>query len=231
MRTGAIERDVHLGGASMRKLSILLFLTVISCSSQQQSPAPVPRTTAAAAAEVPPPAVVAPPVPVVEEGLRPNENLIFGHNYKFALVTPVGMMTDPELARNLRIDAVFYPPEGSWNDAVALTTRVMQKTATVGFAEIVAQDEAQYKTSTPAVEISEQAPIPLPEGASVRVRYFRDDFHSLHEAVAYLDRPKTVILIVLRGNSDEEFKKGLPLLDTLVRSYRNLDVSSAGGAH
>jgi hypothetical protein len=176
-----------------------------------------------------PQAEVSSRTPVPEEGLRPNENLIFGHGYKFALVTPTGLLSDSELARNLRIAALFYPPGSSWNDALALTSRVLEKTSTSGLAEIVAQDEAQYREATPAVEISDQPSIPLSTGASARVRSFRDEPHSLHEVVAYIDQSTTVALVVLRTNSDEEFKKGMPLFDALVRSYRNLDVPAGGG--
>lgn len=208
----------------MRRLSILLPLLIIGCATRHPSPAPV-------ASAAPQTAVIAPQPPAPEEGLRPNENLIFGHNYKFALTTPVGLVSDGELARNLRIDAIFYPPGSSWNDALALSSRVMEKTDGVGLPEIMAQDEAQYKQSTPAVEITEQPAIPLSTGAEAKVRYFRDEAHSLHEAVAYVDQPKTGALIVLRANSDEEFKKGMPLFDALVRSYRNLDASTAEGVH
>jgi hypothetical protein len=209
----------------MRRLSIFSLLLVVSCATQQPSGAPTPQpATTAPQAEV-----VAPSAPAPEEGLRPNENLIFGHGYKFALVTPAGLISDGELARNLRIGALFYPPGSSWNDALAFTARVVEKTATAGLAEIVAQDEAQYKESTPAVEISEQPSIPLSSGASARVRSFRDEPHSLNEAVAYIDQSKTVALVVLRANSNEEFKKGWPLFDALVRSYRNLEVPAGGG--
>ena len=174
--------------------------------------------------------VAAPTAPLVEEGIRPNENLIFGHDYKFAVTTPDGLISDSELARNLRVGAIFYRPGSAWNDELALTARVMPKGATVGLPEIMAQDDAQYKEVNPGIEVSDQPSIPLSNGKEARVRYFRFVSNSLHEAVAYIDQPATVVLIVLRTNDDEEFKKGLPILDTLVRSYRNLSASAGGGA-
>jgi hypothetical protein len=210
----------------MRRLSILLPILVVCCTTQSSSP---PATTTVSEAPATPQITVAtPPPPVPEEGLRPNENLIFGHNYKFALATPAGLNSDAELARNLRIDAIFYPPGSGWNDELSLSSRVLPKTATAGLAEVITQDEAEYKDATPAVVVTEQPPIPLSNGAQARVRYFVEDPHSLHEAVAYIDQRDTVALIVLRGNSDEQFKKSLPLFDALVRSYRNLDNTSAG---
>lgn len=224
LRAGAIEREVRQVAQNMRRLSIFLLLLIVSCATQQPSPAPTPTATTAPRVEA-----VAPQAPAPEEGLRPNEILIFGHGYKFALVTPTGLLSDSELAKNLRVVAIFYPPGGSWNDALALSARVLEKTPTVGLAEIVAQDEAQYKDSTPGVQISDLPSIPLSTGASARVRSFREEPHSLNEAVAYIDQSKTVALIVLRGNSDEDFKKGMPLFEALVRSYRNLEVPAGGG--
>jgi hypothetical protein len=211
----------------MRRLSILFPLLAVCCATQPSAPVP---STPPAVTTLPTTTTAVPPAPAAEEGIGPNENLVFGHDFKFALTTPPGLVTDSELARNLRFAAIFYPPGSSWNDELALSARVLDKSATVGLAEVMAQDEAQYKDVNPGIEITDQPPIPLSTGKEARVRYFRFESNSLHEAVAYIDQPQTVALIVLRTNSDEEFKKALPLFDGLVRSYRNLMAAPGGGA-
>lgn len=140
----------------------------------------------------------------------------------FSVETPPNWEVDSESAKVHGIDAVSFPVGSSWRGPVTIYPRVWQKGEDLSLAQVMDEDLRQYTQSNPSIQVADAAPIGISISATAKVRYFSSSKPALHEAVAYVDQNRTVILLVLRTASEAEFKEVLPTFESFVRSYRPL---------
>jgi hypothetical protein len=156
-------------------------------------------------------------------GLRENENVLLGDNYMFSVETPSNWTVDSESGKRHGIDAVFFPRGSNWNGSVIMYPRVWQKVGGVTLAQVMEEDLRQYTQSFPDIRSTNVAPIEISAAAVGRVRQFTSESRGVYEAVAYIDRSSTVVVLVLRATTEANFSNALQLFEVFVRSYRPLE--------
>jgi len=159
-------------------------------------------------------------------GLGDNDAVLYGDNYVFAVARPQGWTVDAESAKDLGVDAVFFPAGSSWQGPVTMYPRIWQKAASLTLADVMDDDLQQYRQANPSVAVEEGSSISISPSISGRVRYFKSATPELHEAVAYIDQSQTVAVLVLRATTEPRFKEALPAFEAFVRSYRALSLPS-----
>jgi len=88
---------------------------------------------------------------------------------------------------------------------------------------VIAQDLEQYVQSHPGLQAVDAAPIALGESGPATVRHFSSSNPDTHEALAYIDRDRTVVVLVLHADDQAAFDQFLPTFESWVQSYRPLE--------
>lgn len=96
---------------------------------------------------------------------------------------------------------------------------------------VMAGDAQRATARIPKTAVKEVEPIGTIEGVEARVCYFVKSDSSLFEAVAYIDCPTVVALVVLSARSRKDFQASLGSFARLVDSYEWItnDPSRIGG--
>jgi hypothetical protein len=156
-------------------------------------------------------------------GLPDNANILYGDDYLFSLATPTNWDVDTEAGKAHGIDAVFFPAGTPWQDSVSMYPQIWQKGNDLDLAQVIAQDLEQYLQSHPGLQAVDAAPIALGEAGPATVRHFSSSNPDSHEAVAYIDRERTVVVLVLHADDRAAFEQFLPTFESWVQSYKSLD--------
>lgn len=149
--------------------------------------------------------------------------IVYGKKYAFLINAPAGWILDNESAASQGIYAVFYPKGSSWSKAPAVMYANAANKTTGGITNVqklIDLDVAKFKKKNPKIVITEGQPLKTADGKIAQVRLFRGDQWGNHEAVAYIDEPTIVAILVLTSRSQTAFKESLPAFEKLVASYR-----------
>ena len=157
------------------------------------------------------------------QGLPDNANVLYGDNYLFSVATPANWDVDTEVGKAHGIDAVFFPAGTPWQDSVRMYPQIWQKGQDLDLAKVIAQDLEQYVQSHPGLQAVDATPIALGESGPATVRHFSSSNPDSHEAVAYIDRDRTVVVLVLHADDRAAFDQFLPTFESWVQSYRPLE--------
>jgi hypothetical protein len=84
------------------------------------------------------------------------------------------------------------------------------------FGQFIAADSLHFLQRDPTVRILDAPNLPTEKGKLAVVKKF---FYSQFEAVAYIDEPKVVVLIVLTARSQRDFERSYSAFEQLVGSY------------
>ncbi len=157
-----------------------------------------------------------------------GSGIVYGETHAFCITAPHGWVLDNRAERNNGLHAVFYPEGSSWaKSAIVMYANAANKgpgQETVD--ELIAYDTGQFKAKAPKLVVVELTPIKTTKG-SAKVLKFSGDQYNNTEAVAYIDSPKAVVMLVLTSRDEAGFNKSYPAFVALVESYRFLtsDVS------
>lgn len=151
-----------------------------------------------------------------------NSGILYGQGYSFVVKAPKGWVLDNTSAKSQRLDAVFYPEGSSWKESeVVMYVGIGRKTGAGDTLDaVIARDVADFKKASPNLKVVDGKPVTLSHGGKERVvvKYFIAEQHS-HEAVAYIEESKVVVMLVLSSKSKERFESSLPALKELAASY------------
>lgn len=151
-----------------------------------------------------------------------GSGIVYGEQHAFMVTAPPGWILDNESAADQGIHAAFYPKGSSWDQAPAVmyanSVRKHKGVATV--QDFINSDIARFKKGNPKIVISEGRTLKTEDGKTAQVRLFQGDQWGNWEAVAYIDEPAVVAILVLSARSQEAFKKSFPAFEKLVASYR-----------
>lgn len=148
--------------------------------------------------------------------------LVYGPEYSFILKPPAGWVLNNQSGAKQGIHAVFYPKGSSWSEAPAVmyaTAAVKKQEGSTTVQGIIDKDIAKFKQKNPRIVITEGRPLQTADGKTAQVRLYRGDQWNNMEAVAYIDEPTVVAVLVLSARSQKSFEKSFPAFEQLVASY------------
>lgn len=149
-----------------------------------------------------------------------NAGIVYGPNHVFLISAPKGWILDNEAGVNQGLQAVFYPKDSSWKKGpVVMYANMAQKyKGQASVKELLEYDIAKTKKADPMIVVSEAGNLPT-KGEPATVRRFIYP-SGRREAVAYIDGPKVVTLLVLSTDTPDQFDKAWPDFRELVASYQ-----------
>jgi hypothetical protein len=154
----------------------------------------------------------------------PNKTsgIVRGFNYAFSVKAPEGWALDESAGLRQGFAAVFYPKDSSWSESPAvmyINSADKSQRQNADIKKVMAYDLSQFKKSSPVLQASKPLPLITKTRRRAYLRTFTGDLAGNLEAVAYIDEPKRVILVVLSARSPEDYAKAFPAFQDLVRSY------------
>ncbi len=171
----------------------------------------------------PPPVPSPSPMPAQkskENSGEMNSGILYGPNFSYLLSAPKGWILDNQSGVSQGLSAVFYPHGSSWSKGVTVMyTRVVKKNDGQTLSDIIKDDIDGFKIESPTLKVADAKTIDLGKGKTAITKYFSNDSHGNHEALAYIDEAKSVVLIVLTAKTKNDFDSSLGAFQGLVGSY------------
>lgn len=153
-----------------------------------------------------------------DEGI--GSGIIYGTNHAYALSAPKGWVMDNQAGVSQGVFAVFYPSGSSWGKrSVVMYTNVLQKSPNQTFAEVIAAEQADSIKNLPGLKITDAPALPTRKDNPATVKYLSGGSEGTFEAIAYINEPKLVVLLVMTAQNKTDFDKSLPAFAELVKSY------------
>lgn len=149
--------------------------------------------------------------------------IVYGKNHAFSVCAPKGWILDNSVLNDQGIFAVFYPQGSSWTKAKDTASVMYANVASKGMGqetvtELIAADSERTRKQAPAAQIVKGEDVPLKDGAA-QVWRFTNSAYGRQEAVAYVDSPKVVTMLVLTSTNDKAFQRDYPAFLEMVKSY------------
>ncbi len=154
--------------------------------------------------------------------MESGSGIVYGDQHAFLISAPPGWILDNESGADQGIHAVFYPNGSSWDQAPAVmyATTVRKREGIATVQEFINSDFAKFKKRNPKIVMTESRALKTEDGKTAQVRLFQGDRWGNQEAVAYIEEPAVVVVLVLSARNQEAFQKSLPAFEKLVASYR-----------
>ena len=158
--------------------------------------------------------LIAATVPAADE-----TGIVYGRDHAFTLDAPDGWVLDNASGKPQGLPVVFYRQGATWRttDVVMYANTSAKQEGARTVEELVAYDVAQFRAKSARVKVTE-----LPDIGTARVRRFEGDQYGNHEAVAYIDAGKVIVMLVLSSRTRQSFDDAYPSFEQLVHSYRFL---------
>jgi hypothetical protein len=148
-----------------------------------------------------------------------NTGIVYGKNHVFAVTAPEGWVLDNKSGVGQGLHAVFYPVGSSWTESKAVMyVNAAPKSETL--EKFIEGDVAEFRKNAPGLKVTDDETPTLAGKEKGVVKRFSDDESGSHEAVAYVEESKVVVMVVLTARTRKEFESALPAFRQLVSSYR-----------
>lgn len=147
--------------------------------------------------------------------------VIVGENSAWTIEAPEGWRLEPAGAVSAGVGAAFVPEEGTWDSAPSVIYGItLPKHSEANTIEaIIVNDSARTERRRPGTIVKSADSIETIEGVSALVRHCTAADSSTFEAVAYIDGPTAVALVVLSARTHADFIASLDAFARLVDSY------------
>lgn len=152
--------------------------------------------------------------------------MVYGEAHAFTVCAPKGWVLDNTILNDHGIYAVFYPERSSWNMAKDTGTVMYVNTAgkqgeNASVSALMTTDAEDTKHNAPASVVKACEPIKLEsrEEPAAPVQCFTPGAYRRFEAVAYIDSPKIIVMVVMTSNNERSFKRDYPAFEAVVKSY------------
>ncbi len=149
--------------------------------------------------------------------------IIYGPNYSYSLAAPEGWLLDNQTGKQQGLLAVFYK-EGDnlqTSDVVMYSNTISKSATKPDLSAVIDYDLKGFKNAYPDLEISDAPDLATMDisGAKAKVKYEFNEPMTRYQAVAYIDTPNTVVLIVLDAKNKIAFDSNVASFEKLVNSY------------
>ncbi len=147
--------------------------------------------------------------------------VVVGENSAWTIEAPEGWRLEPAGAVAAGVGAAFVPEKEAWDSAPSVIYGITlpKRSGAMTIEAIMLNDSARTEQRRPGTIVTTADPIETIEGVSARVRHSTAADSSTFEAVAYIDGPTAVALVVLSSRTQEDFNASLDSFARLVDSY------------
>lgn len=147
--------------------------------------------------------------------------ILLGRYYAFILKEPGGWVMDGAAAKSQGLETVLYRVGSSWKNAPAVMyARVIYKDETQSTVEkVISDDVSDFLKLSRESRVADLPALGTRDKKISVVKGFYDAKNKNHEAVAFIDEPKVVVILALSCRDQDEFDKSLPAFKALVGSY------------
>ncbi|MBV9924096.1 MAG: hypothetical protein JOZ96_03580 [Acidobacteria bacterium] len=150
-----------------------------------------------------------------------NAGIVYGKDHAFAIKAPDGWVLDNQSGVPNGLHAVFYPEGSSWKESKAVMyANGAGKADDDTLEKFVERDVDGFRKHSPGLKVADDEAPPLNGKEKVLVKRFSGDRAGSHEAVAYVEESKVVVIIVLHARTQKDFDDALPAFRKLVSTYR-----------
>lgn len=139
---------------------------------------------------------------------------------------PQGWIMDRGAGKQVGLCCVLYPKGSSWDGAESIMYPNIsdKRPGQASVQQLMEFDASQFRTTNPLMRVSEADDVPAGRNGKAKVRYFLGVNKGAYEAVAYVDEPKVIAVLVLSSKTRKAFDESLPLFREFVKSYVYMDV-------
>lgn len=147
--------------------------------------------------------------------------VVVGETSAWMIEAPEGWDLEAAGAKAAGLGAAFIPEGTTWSTAPSILYGItIPKSTSAGSIEaVITEDSIRTERRQPGTIVEKADPIGTIQGVDARVRYCYAPDSSTIEAVAYLDGPTAVAVIVLNTRSIESFRASLAAFARLVDSW------------
>ena len=155
--------------------------------------------------------------------LANNTGVIWGRGHLYTLTAPKGWVLDNKSGEANGLKAVFHPEGGSWKKSpTVMYTNVFLKTAkTRSTKDLIELTKANVKVKSPKVKVEDAGKVRSLTENDIVIKRWKNNLDNI-ELVGYADINKVIVIFVLSGRSEGEFKKAIPSFKELLKSFKFL---------
>ena len=153
-----------------------------------------------------------------------SPGLIYGDGYSFLVTPPPGWILDAHAGAEQGLSAVFYPEGATWAKATTVMyVNTADRPPGVKLDDFIATNARDFtRAAGPAARVSALPALAVASGTAVPVQSFSGDRKGNREAVAYIESPDVVVLVVLTSRKSTDFEAALPAFRSLVASWEHV---------
>lgn len=149
--------------------------------------------------------------------------VIYGPNYSYSLAAPDGWVLDNKAGQDQGLAAVFYKKGEDYqtSDVIMYTNTISKSPTKPNFDAVINYDLQVFKKAYPNLEISDAPDLTTMDKSSTKakVKYEFNEPMGRYQAVAYIDSPNTVVIVVLDAKNKSAFDNNVTSFKKLVNSY------------
>ena len=148
--------------------------------------------------------------------------IIYGANHAYSLTAPDGWVLDNKSGVNQGLFAVFYKQGESWDKAETImytNTASLEDNAHRTLEQLIKYDLDNFKKKYSDIQIVDAKEIVIKGKVVAIVKYLSGKSYRNFEAMAYINAPKTGIMIVMSSRTKKGYDDSLIAFESLVRSY------------
>ena len=150
-----------------------------------------------------------------------GSGIVYGNKHAFLVDAPKGWVLDNNAQQNNGLCAVFYPVGSSWAKApvVMYANSAVKGEGQRTVAELIAFDTQSFRKKAPTLRVADLPSIKTKDGDAVVKKFSGDQFNN-SEAVAYIDTPEVVVMLVFTSRDEKGFLANYSAFEELVGSYK-----------
>lgn len=148
---------------------------------------------------------------------------------RYTLSAPEGWVVDTESGKAHGLHVVMYPKGQSWtNGRVVMYGNAASKDlpGNTNAEQVMSADIEAFKKRSPELKVGELKTLSVQQGKKVLLREFEGSIGGAYEAVAYIDEPKSVVILALSARTKEDFSAARSSFNEMLGSYKLIDSNS-----
>jgi hypothetical protein len=152
---------------------------------------------------------------------------------RYTLSAPEGWVVDTENGKAQGLQVVLYPKGTSWASGTVVmyanTVAKSEADPSASAEKVMNDDIAAFRKQSPSLKVGELKQVKTAKGKVALARDFEQSVGGNYEAVAYVDEPRSVVILALSARTKADFDRARPAFDRLIGSYEMLEPAQASG--
>lgn len=159
-------------------------------------------------------------------GQNPGTAIIHEPAFRYTITAPNGWVYDEEMAREMRLNMVFYPDTTKWTKSpiVMYVNTTLKLDSNQTLEDVAEMDIINFSGDSPGVKAQFHKSLSTyPQGMEAMIYSFENEANNNYEWVAYIEHEYHVLMLVLGTRKHLLYEQNEQTFDRLVRSYYDLN--------